>query len=63
MKLSLLLLSIVMLSGCGAVDRVYTRWTANLTYKCSRQGVEYVQSDSGLALSVDKSGQPIKCGE
>lgn len=44
-----------------SLDRTMTRWTGSLTYKCSKNGVEYVQSDSGLALSVNVDGTPIKC--
>lgn len=54
---------VVLLSGCGAIDRCTTRLTGNLTYKCSSNGVEYVQSDSGLALHVDADGKPTKCKE
>ena len=38
-------------------------WTGDLTYKCSHQGVEYVQSDSGLAVSLDRDGKPVQCKE
>lgn len=58
----LLAMSIVLLSGCGKWERVITGWTGDLTTKCSPQGVEYLQSDSGLALSVDRDGKPIRCG-
>jgi hypothetical protein len=49
------------LTSCGKIERFMTNLTGELTYKCSRSGVEYVQSDSGLAVSVDTDGRPIKC--
>lgn len=52
---------ILLLSGCGAMSREITKITGGLTYKCSKSGVEYVQSDSGLALHVDKDGKVIPC--
>jgi hypothetical protein len=58
-----LLLFVVMLSSCGGLSRFYTRWTGNLTYKCSKAGVEYVQADSGLAVHLDVNGKPIACKE
>lgn len=60
-KVFVLSLITLVLSGCGRFDRWLTGWTGGLTYKCSKNGVEYVQSDSGLAISVDKSGNPIGC--
>jgi len=50
-----------LLSGCGRCQRTYTHFTGDFTYKCSRSGVEYVQSDSGIALHVDREGKPIVC--
>jgi hypothetical protein len=44
-------------SGCGAVERVVTGITGSLTYKCSKHGVEYIQSDSGIAVSYDGEGK------
>lgn len=61
MKIISLLLLAVISVGCGAFDRLKTRYTGELTYKCSRIGVEYVQSDSGLAVSLDQNGNPVKC--
>lgn len=52
---------VALASGCGAMQRTYTRWTGDLTYKCSKSGVEYIQSDSGLALHVNVLGFPIRC--
>lgn len=60
MKLALVLVSLA-LTGCGKWERTITAWTGDLTLKCSPHGVEYLQSDSGLALSVDQSGKPVLC--
>jgi uncharacterized protein YceK len=60
MKTLVLLISLA-LSGCGAIERSITGLTGGLTYKCSKSGVEYVQSDSGIAVHLDKNGQPISC--
>lgn len=57
----ILILLCLLLSGCGGLQRMYTHWTGDLTYKCARGGVEYVQSDSGLALLVDQAGKPVMC--
>lgn len=51
----------ILLTGCGAMSRSCTGITGSLTYKCSKNGVEYVQSDSGLAISLDRDGAPIIC--
>jgi len=56
-----LILSSILLMGCGAVQRALTGLTGGFTYKCSRSGVEYVQSDSGIAIHVDKKGLPVTC--
>lgn len=61
MKLILLITLTALTTSCGAIDRLFTRYTGSLTYKCSKSGVEYVQSDSGIALHVDKDGNPIQC--
>lgn len=41
----------VFMAGCGLWNRTITKYTGDLTYKCSKHGIEYVQSDSGLAVS------------
>lgn len=61
MKLILLAMSLSLLSGCGKFQRVWTSFTGDLQYKCSKTGVTYVQSDSGIALLVDKDMKPILC--
>lgn len=47
--------------GCGAAQRACTNITGELTQKCAPNGIEYLQSDSGLALYVDQDGNPVKC--
>lgn len=49
------------LTGCGGCERAVTHWTGSLTYKCSESGVQYVQSDSGIAVHVGQDGKPIAC--
>ena len=49
-----------LLTSCGAWQRTITHYTGDLTTKCFR-GVTYIQSDSGLALGVDKEGRPVTC--
>lgn len=56
-----LILVTFLLTGCGKCQRVYTHYTGDFTYRCAKSGVEYVQSDSGVALLVDKDGKPIVC--
>ena len=46
----------LLLSGCGAFERMFVGITGEMTYKCSKHGVEYVQSDSGIARSDDIHG-------
>lgn len=52
---------IVPLSGCGAMERLFTNITGELSYKCSKTGVEYVQSDSGLAPLYEVNGSLKTC--
>lgn len=56
----LLLLSSVMLAGCGSCQRIYTSLSGEVTFKCV-EGVKYIQSDSGLTLLVNKQGLPVEC--
>lgn len=51
-KTLLMILSSTILVGCGSCERARTHYTGELTYKCSKNGFEYVQSDSGLALHL-----------
>ena len=59
--MSKILFLMLFVSGCGKIDRTITHFTGGLTYKCSKSGVEYVQSDSGIAVHVDKKGSPVTC--
>jgi len=61
MRAILLLASVFLLSGCGYFQRLYTHYTGDITTKCAPSGVEYLQSDSGLAVHVDLDGMPIPC--
>lgn len=55
------LLATLFITSCGALERCSTKITGNLTYKCSKSGVEYVQSDSGIARHDNREGKPVKC--
>lgn len=55
------LVSCLLLPGCGYISRLYTHWTGDLSYKCAKTGIEYVQSDSGLAMLIDQNGSIVKC--
>ncbi len=61
MKLFALLLIMLFTTSCGYIGRVTTHWTGSFTYKCSKHGVEYVQSDSGTAVSYHQDGTVVKC--
>lgn len=63
MKLVLVVGMSFWLTGCGGCARTFTKWTGELTYKCSKSGVEYVQADSGIAVHVDGEGNPVRCSE
>ena len=58
-----LILLAFLFTGCGKIDRIITHWTGGVTYKCSKAGVEYVQSDSGLAVHLDRNGKTVPCEE
>lgn len=53
--------SLLLFSSCGYFNRLYTHWTNDFTYKCSRSGVEIIQSDSGITTHLDRDGKPVKC--
>jgi hypothetical protein len=55
------ILDLFLLTGCGQCRRTFTNITGELTYRCSESGVEYIQSDSGLALHVHQDGRPVPC--
>lgn len=52
---------LVLFTGCGSIQRACSGFTGELMYRCSKSGVEYVQSDSGVAAHVDKDGKPVVC--
>jgi len=67
-----LIFALLLLTGCGWLERLTTHYTGSLTYKCSKHGIEYVQSDSGLAVSYERvigdgcavgatCVQPVRC--
>ena len=56
-----ILIFALLLTGCGAMARECTSFTGELTYKCSKAGTEYVQSDSGIAILLDKNGNVVSC--
>ena len=60
-KTLILISMILILSSCGKLERISTHWTGNLTYKCSNNGIEYVQSDSGLAVHYKQNGSIQDC--
>lgn len=55
------LLLLLVLTGCGKISRIFTEITGEFTYKCSKEGVEYIQSDSGIAVSYGKNGKIVRC--
>lgn len=61
MKVLFLIFSVTGLASCGKLDRAITAYTGEFTYKCSKSGVEYVQSDSGIAAHLNPDGSPVKC--
>ena len=52
---------LIFATGCGKFERLVTHYTGSLTYKCSKHGVEYVQSDSGMAVSYTPDGKVVSC--
>ena len=63
MKIAITAFILMTLVGCGKWERAITHFTGDLTYKCSKNGIEYVQSDSGIALHVDTNGAPVRCSK
>lgn len=55
------LLLLLVLTGCGKISRIFTGITGEFTYRCSKEGVEYIQSDSGIAVSYNKKGTIVRC--
>lgn len=61
MRVILIIGLLSLTTGCGYVQRLWTHITGLTTVKCSHNGVTYLQSDSGLALLVDREGRPVPC--
>jgi hypothetical protein len=57
----LIVFALLPLVGCGAVQRMYTHYTGDMTVKCSPANTVYVQSDSGLAPLFDINGKTVGC--
>lgn len=49
------------LVGCGAVQKIGASFTADLFYRCSKSGVEYVLTEDDLELHVKPDGTPVTC--
>lgn len=60
MKLLILSLSIVLLSGCGALDRFGAYLTGNASEECMN-GVRYYQFTSGASVAYNEDGSVVKC--
>lgn len=58
---ALILIALLPLAGCGQVQRAWTNWTGQLTTKCSTVGTTIVQSDSGIAMLLDKESKTVPC--
>ncbi len=61
MKLLLIIAIALAVSGCGRIQRSWTGWTGGLTTKCTEVGTTVIQSDSGIAMLLDKEGKPVPC--
>lgn len=57
-----LFLCSMLLTGCNSLARFTTTMTGDLTYICAKTGILYAQSDSGLAVLLDKLGNVVLCG-
>jgi len=56
-----LFLAMALFASCGKLQRSLTSWTGDFTYKCSKARTTYVQSDSGIAVLLDRDGKPVPC--
>ncbi len=63
MKLAIFSICVLtsLVTGCGYVQRLYTHYTGDTTTKCAETGIKYLQSDSGLAVLLDKEGKTVPC--
>ena len=62
MKQFIILTVLLLMTGCGAWERSYTKFTGKPTFKCVA-GVSYLQSDSGITVQLDREGKPVACEE
>ncbi len=62
MKTMLLLTCVLILPGCGAIDRFFASITGDGTPTCW-EGVMYVQFTSGASVAYNKNGTIMNCGE
>lgn len=61
MKIVLIALSLLMLSGCGYLDRA-SAYIKGYTIICVKEtGVSYVVFNTGAAVLLNKQGQPVAC--
>lgn len=60
MKYAMIGLMAVVLTGCGAVDRVVAKYTGKGSEVC-QDGVVYLQFTSGTSVKYDKSGKIVTC--
>lgn len=58
-----LIVSFTLVSVCTSCKFLTHTYTSDkeMTYKCTRYGVEYVQTVKGLALHVDRENKPVMC--
>lgn len=59
-RFSILAILLLVLSGCGQIDRSMAKFTGNATKTCV-DGVTYLQFTSGATVQVDRSGLPVPC--
>lgn len=60
MKLIVMLMVVMVLSGCGKLDRWVAGMTGDATKTCV-DGVTYLQFTSGACVQVDITGKPVGC--
>lgn len=60
-RLIMILTLSFMFIGCGAIQRDISGLTGNLQYKCSKHGVEYVQTENELFVSLLPDGKIATC--
>lgn len=60
MKKLIILSAVLMLSGCGKVDRMVAGWTGSASTSCE-SGVLYYQFTSGAAVAYNTDGTVKLC--